>query len=66
LASQPWFDKLTNHGSTGSPTVVQQAHQPWFSRLTMLFRADDAEEHGLGCTDGECNKLEEKGIITTR
>jgi len=29
-AHQPWFDRLTNRGSTGSPTVVRQAHQPWF------------------------------------
>jgi len=27
-SAQRWFDKLTNHGSTGSPTVVRQAHQP--------------------------------------
>jgi hypothetical protein len=33
-SAQRWFDKLTNHGSTGSPTVVRQAHQPWFDRLT--------------------------------
>jgi len=31
---QPWFDKLTNHGSTSSPTMVRQAHQPWFDKLT--------------------------------
>jgi glutaredoxin len=28
------FDRLTDRGSTGSPTVVRQAHQPWFDRLT--------------------------------
>jgi hypothetical protein len=33
-AHQPWFDRLTNHGSTSSPTMVRQAHQPWFDRFT--------------------------------
>ena len=27
-AHQPCFDKLTNHASTSSPTMLQQTHQP--------------------------------------
>ncbi len=26
--------RLQGGGSTGSPTMVRQAHQPWFDRLT--------------------------------
>ena len=33
-----WFDRLTNRGSTGSPTVVRHAHQPWFDTLNIRAR----------------------------
>ena len=39
--------RLQGGGSTGSPTMVRQAHQPWFDRLTNRGSAILAKRMGF-------------------